>query len=85
MYCLFDASNYGYSTDLPLEIFIKKTDNSLNFNKSWSEMKFGFGGKNNFFSGLENIHKKCPDDSTCNFVILAEFMTGIDNGANPNF
>lgn len=72
MYCLKDASLYGYtSTDLPLEIFIKRKSNEVNFNKSWYEMKYGFGNYNNFFLGLENVYKKCPGPGTCNFVILA--------------
>lgn len=47
-------------------------------------MKNGFGDRNNFFLGLENIHKKCPTIDTCNLVILAEFFDGLDISLDPN-
>ncbi|XP_062559108.1 ficolin-3-like [Armigeres subalbatus] len=52
-----------------------RNDGSTNFNRSWVEYKFGFGNlKNNFWLGLENMHKLTSSASYDLMVVMENYL-----------
>ncbi|KAL7742448.1 hypothetical protein ACLKA6_019078 [Drosophila palustris] len=68
VYCDAKTQNGGWM------VFLRRTDGSVNFYRNWKTYKNGFGDLDNeFFLGLDKIHKITKETSQELLVVLEDF------------